>query len=526
MTNIMNKRLTLGTKLTLGFGAMLGLSAILSIASVAALSASKDRLDRAVNQTARKLDLLGDINALQANMFSNQRAIVLYSFSKDAANRERFRQEFQKEAGDLRSTLSALHPLLVLERGRQLTQGMEAALDQWLLEYQQIQALANADKPTEALTRSREKVLPLHDTISKAAEELLKMQQNLLASDKAEAEQNYALHRWISLAGLLVSLVLGGLVLMSVRGAHRALKHVASEIADSSAQVSGAAVQVASSSQSLAQGASEQAASLEETSASTEQLNSMTHKNAENSRAVAKLMGETESKVGGANAALDQMVASMRQIDASSEKVSKIIKVIDEIAFQTNILALNAAVEAARAGEAGMGFAVVADEVRNLAQRSAQAAKDTAALIEDSIVHSKEGTTRLDQVAEAIRSITTSSAQVKMLVDEVSLGSQEQAKGIEQIAKAVAQMQQVTQKTAANAEESASASEEMSAQAESMKQFVSELQNVVGSDMHAEVPSVRAKVAKRAPKLATTPPAVGAATSEKPFPLDGDFQEF
>ena len=208
----------------------------------------------------------------------------------------------------------------------------------------------------------------------------------------------------------------------------------------------------------------------------------MTRKNAENSQAVAKLMADTESRVGGANQALDQMVASMSEIDASSDKVAKIIKVIDEIAFQTNILALNAAVEAARAGEAGMGFAVVADEVRNLAQRSAQAAKDTAALIEESIAHSKEGTTGWTRWHEAIRSITASAAQVKMLVDEVSLGSQEQARGIEQIAKAVAQMQQVTQKTAANAEESASASEEMSAQAESMKEFVGELQDVVGSD--------------------------------------------
>ena len=172
----------------------------------------------------------------------------------------------------------------------------------------------------------------------------------------------------------------------------------------------------------------------------------------------------------------------MSEINSSSEKISKIIKVIDEIAFQTNILALNAAVEAARAGEAGMGFAVVADEVRNLAQRCAQAAKDTARLIEESMAKSQDGMAKLDQVAAAIRSITESAAKVKTLVDEVNLGSQEQARGIEQIAKAIAQMEQVTQKNAANAEESASASEELSGQAETMKAVVGELQALVGGD--------------------------------------------
>jgi methyl-accepting chemotaxis protein/methyl-accepting chemotaxis protein-1 (serine sensor receptor) len=171
----------------------------------------------------------------------------------------------------------------------------------------------------------------------------------------------------------------------------------------------------------------------------------------------------------------------MREINASSEKVGKIIKVIDEIAFQTNILALNAAVEAARAGEAGMGFAVVADEVRNLAQRSAQAAKDTAGLIEESIAKSNEGRAKVDQVAAAIRGITETAQKVRTLVDEVKLGSEEQARGIEQIGRAISQMEQVTQKSAASAEETASAGEEMSAQANTLKSVVARLGNMVGT---------------------------------------------
>ena len=155
---------------------------------------------------------------------------------------------------------------------------------------------------------------------------------------------------------------------------------------------------------------------------------------------------------------------------------------IDEIAFQTNILALNAAVEAARAGEAGLGFAVVADEVRNLAQRCAQAARDTAALIEESIATSSDGNSRLDQMAGAVRSMTQSAVRVKSLVDEVNLGSQEQTRGMEQISRAILQMEQVTQTTAAGAEQGASAGAELEGHASTLRDLVHEMRDMVGAD--------------------------------------------
>jgi len=169
----------------------------------------------------------------------------------------------------------------------------------------------------------------------------------------------------------------------------------------------------------------------------------------------------------------------MNGIGESSEKISKIIKVIDEIAFQTNILALNAAVEAARAGEAGMGFAVVADEVRGLAQRCAQAAKDTAVLIEESIERSVGGRAKVDQVTVSMSSVTAESSQIKVLVDEISSGSLEQARGIEQIGRAITQMEQATQISAGSAEEGAAAAEQLNAQAESMKDVVERLREMV-----------------------------------------------
>jgi methyl-accepting chemotaxis protein/methyl-accepting chemotaxis protein-1 (serine sensor receptor) len=304
--------------------------------------------------------------------------------------------------------------------------------------------------------------------------------------------------------------------------------------------VASAAGQISSSSQSLAQGASEQAASLEETSAASEEINSMARKNAENSQAANALVTESQRKFTETNHSLETMVVAMGDIKTSSDKVAKIIRVIDEIAFQTNILALNAAVEAARAGEAGMGFAVVADEVRNLAQRCAQAAKDTAALIEESIGKSNEGKVKVDQVAVAIRAITEESAQVKTLVDEVSLGSQEQTRGIEQVAKALTQMEQVTQQSAANAEESAAAAEELTAQASTLMDVVGQLSAMVGGGQadrlkrHVSPPvrhataslkSLRKAVSAKSGS-ATTRPSLGSHNAdEASFPMDEEFKE-
>ena len=260
----------------------------------------------------------------------------------------------------------------------------------------------------------------------------------------------------------------------------------------------------------------------------------MTRRNAEHSEEAARLMIATTESVDTANRKMDEMVQSMKEITASSDKISKIIKVIDEIAFQTNILALNAAVEAARAGEAGMGFAVVADEVRNLAQRCAQAARDTAELIEESITRSNDGSRRLGEVSSAIGSITEQSAQVKVLVDEIHSGSREQSRGIEQVAGAISQMQQVTQSAAASAEESAAAGKELSSHAESLHQLVQELNSMVGAGGGIGAEDDRHRPAGGADRGRTGLAALGGSlsrhaaapvlTAEEQFPMDEVFK--
>lgn len=328
---------------------------------------------------------------------------------------------------------------------------------------------------------------------------------------------------------------------------HGALKSqlgsLVQEIATGADEVASVASQISGASQSLAQGTSQQAASLEETSASTEEINSMARRNSENSRSAADLVKASDQRFTDANKSLEEMVQAMTEISNSSDKISKIIKVIDDIAFQTNILALNAAVEAARAGEAGMGFAVVADEVRNLAQRCAQAARDTAVLIEESITKSSGGQEKVQQVAKAIHAVTQQSTQVKTLVDEVHLGSQEQSRGIDQIGRAMVQMEQATQKAAASAEQSASAAEQLTAQSSALKDVVDRLRSAIGLVSIARPAVRRSPIVPRsqseiASSLAAMDTAVfhsvrkspaGVSTAPAPqdfFPMEEEFSDF
>ncbi|MBF0524962.1 MAG: Cache 3/Cache 2 fusion domain-containing protein [Deltaproteobacteria bacterium] len=252
-------------------------------------------------------------------------------------------------------------------------------------------------------------------------------------------------------------------------------------------QVATASTQVSMASQSLAEGTSTQAASIEQTSSSLEQMSSMTRRNADNANIANNLMKETKEIVAEANTSMSHLTSSMGEITKASDETSKIIKTIDEIAFQTNLLALNAAVEAARAGEAGAGFAVVANEVRNLAMRAAEAAKNTAGLIEDTTKKVKDGSDLVLKTNQVFNHVSEKASKVAELVGEIAAASTEQAQGIDQVGRAVAEMEKVTQQNAATAEESAAASEEMTAQALSMRGIVTELASIIGGMRQEEI---------------------------------------
>ena len=278
-------------------------------------------------------------------------------------------------------------------------------------------------------------------------------------------------------SSILLLNVVGWIVAKSIP---RSFMLLIDRLAIGAAQIESASGHIASSSESLASSTTEQAASLEETSASLEEIASMTKNNAENSREAKDLTGAMREVADTGASDMDKMAHAMAAIKESSNNIAKIIKTIDEIAFQTNILALNAAVEAARAGEAGMGFAVVAEEVRNLALRSASAARETAEKIEDSIQKSSAGVQINAKVSLSLADIVTKARQADELVAQISIASNEQSQGIDQINSSVSQMDAMTQNNAAGAEESANVSADLRTQSTQLTQLVQELQTLVG----------------------------------------------
>jgi methyl-accepting chemotaxis protein len=420
-----------------------------------------------VRDRVNKVDLANDVIDLG-------NAVRIGNFKAQATRDPQLFREAQKKFDDLNPKLDALKAITKQEvnlkqieacraAGKAYNDAMTSFLGNWLAreEIGKKRGVA-ADA---VLTEAKNTAVSSMDTSAKSS--------GTAASSLTTASTTM-------IVGLVVAALLGGfLAVFITRSITKPIRQVTDALTAGADQTASAAAQVSSASQSLAEGASEQAASLEETSSSLEEMSSMTKRNAETAGKV-KELGSEARKAGDLGVQdMTALVSAMDDIKRSSADIAKIIKTIDEIAFQTNILALNAAVEAARAGEAGAGFAVVADEVRNLAQRCAQAAKETAGKIEDAVQKSAVGADISAKVAKSLEEIVGKARQVDEMAGEVAAASQEQSQGIAQVNTAVTQMDKVTQSNAANAEESAAAAEELTAQAEALKDAVSDLLRLV-----------------------------------------------
>ncbi|MFH1550554.1 MAG: methyl-accepting chemotaxis protein, partial [Planctomycetota bacterium] len=343
------------------------------------------------------------------------------------------------------------------------------------------------------------KTVPALEKVQGSLHKIAKIVEEKVAADEAEQMQTAYSTQWgvgiVSVIAGIASLVLAVFLTRSIT---RPINRIIEGLTSGAEQTASASGQVSSASQSLAEGASEQAAGIEETSSSLEEMSSMTKQNAANAQQANTLAKDARNVADKGSEAMGRMSKAIDDIKKSSEETSKIIKTIDEIAFQTNLLALNAAVEAARAGEAGKGFAVVAEEVRNLAQRSAEAARNTSDLIEGAVKNAENGVNISGEVAKSLEEIVSGVRKVDELLGEIAAASNEQAQGIEQVNTAVTQMDQVTQTNAANAEESAAASEELSAQAEQLQGMVVELQTLVGGSSTLQNTGRAAHSAKKA----------------------------
>jgi methyl-accepting chemotaxis protein len=474
----MLKGFSLSAKLYFGFASVLAITAALGAFNYLKLGHIKSLQTLITTSCLPGVYEIEEINAL---MLENQTNTISHIFAASKEEKEAIDERMAGVKGRIDKAMEEYGKTITRDEDRKLFEAIKPARQAYAdVRRDLILPLSHAMKEKEADEAEKKRLEPLFKEMMDAID--ASVAYNRESGHEAGSRIEWAVNNAkVSIViGLILAVALGAAIgIFLSRSISSALNKVIASLTEGSEQVSSASQQVSQSSQQMAQGASEQASSLEETSASLEEMSSMTRQNSGNARQANETASDTRQAVEKSREAMERMSRAIGQIKESSDQTAKIVKTIDEIAFQTNLLALNAAVEAARAGDAGKGFAVVAEEVRNLAQRSAEAAKTTSSLIEESQKNAEHGVAVSQEVAGILSRIVDSVGKLSQLIGEVSRASQEQAKGIEQIGTAVTQMDKLTQANAANAEESASASEELSAQARELNDMVNVLVGIV-----------------------------------------------
>jgi len=484
---------TITRRITAGLGVLLLMLVLISALALVRIASLRSSVGGLADEALPSVVLLGEV-AAQVQRQQLDRSLLLEALPEEAqalkadiaaleekvvAALSRYERDFisDEESRRLYAPIREAHEAIVATRTKIDALDRDSGGDEFkqLIEQQRLITEVQDPNYTRFLT-----------AVQAAAASSYTRGQTIAETSRAQTSVTMWL---LGISSLLAVVIAGALAWITVRRISAALGGITVDLHRGARHTASAARQVSIASQTLAGGATEQAAAIEETSSSLEEMSTMIRATADNSQKAKELASEARAQAGAGLGTMSLMSEAMQEIGAASADVSKIVKNIDEIAFQTTILALNAAVEAARAGEAGAGFAVVADEVRSLAQRSAAAAKETSEKIEAAIASTQRGSRSCENVGDSLEQIAAKVAEADTLVAEIAAAAKEQAQGIRQVGSAMTQMDKVTQGNASNAEQTSAAAQELSSQAALLQESVEHLRSLIASTSDPSAPT-------------------------------------